>query len=554
MGTDGDSCGAGDSDAVGGCAAVTVHVRCSNGSKFSVQIALDSTVGAFKAALVEKCDVPAEQQRLIYKGRILKDEHTLESYGLESDHTIHLVRGLTSPAASADVTTASNGASRIPANSAGVENGGTNEGRRFGGADIGGSLFPGLGVNRRDGNGSGFLGFGLPDINQMQQQLAQNPSMMREIMNMPAVQSLMNNPDLLRNMIMNNPQMREIIDRNPDFAHVLNDPSTLRQSLEVMRNPELMRELMRNTDRAMSNIEASPEGFNALRRMYETVQEPFLNATTGSGNMGNDLAQNPFAALLGNQSASQARDQTANQSGTGSDVTTESAAPNSNPLPNPWSSTAGGAQSTNSRPVPANDGRSPGVAGLGGLGLPDLERMAGGMPDPSVMNQLLQNPAIMQMMQSLLSNPQFMNQVLDPQLGGMLGSNSQLRDMLQNPELIRQLTSPETLQQLLSFQQSLVSQVVRQQSSQEQNQTGSGTAVTMNNNGLELLMNMFGGLGSGAGVPSNPDVPREERYATQLSQLQEMGFLNTQENIRALSATSGNVHAAVDWLLRNLDR
>ncbi|CAL9072339.1 unnamed protein product [Musa textilis] len=523
MGTDGDSCGAGDSDA-----AVTVHVRCSNGSKFSVQIALDSTVGAFKAALVEKCDVPAEQQRLIYKGRILKDEHTLESYGLESDHTIHLVRGLTSPAASADVTTASNGASRITANSAGVENGGTNEGQRFGGADIGGSLFPGLGVNRRDGNGSGFLGFGLPDINQMQQQLAQNPSMMREIMNMPAIQSLMNNPDLLRNMIMNNPQMREIIDRNPDFAHVLNDPSTLRQSLEVMRNPELMRELMRNTDRAMSNIEASPEGFNALRRMYETVQEPFLNATTGAGNMGNDLAQNPFAALLGNQSATQARDQTANQSGTGSDVTTESAAPNSNPLPNPWSST-GGAQSTNSRPVPANDGRSPGVAGLGGL-------------------------AIMQMMQSLLSNPQFMNQVLNPQLGGMLGSNSQLRDMLQNPEMIRQLTSPETLQQLLSFQQSLVSQVVRQQSGQEQNQTGGGTAGTMNNNGLELLMNMFGGLGSGAGVPSNPNVPPEERYATQLSQLQEMGFLDTQENIRALSATSGSVHAAVDWLLRNLDR
>ena len=29
---------------------------------------------------------------------------------------------------------------------------------------------------------------------------------------------------------------------------------------------------MRNADRAMSNIEAHPEGFNALRRMYETVQ------------------------------------------------------------------------------------------------------------------------------------------------------------------------------------------------------------------------------------------------------------------------------------------
>lgn len=46
-------------------------------------------------------------------------------------------------------------------------------------------------------------------------------------------------------------------------------------------------------------------------------------------------------------------------------------------------------------------------------------------------------------------------------------------------------------------------------------------------------------------------VPPEELYATQLSQLQEMGFFDTQENIRALSATAGNVHAAVERLLGN---
>ncbi|KAK8956102.1 Ubiquitin-like protein-NEDD8-like protein RUB3 [Platanthera guangdongensis] len=58
-----------------------MHVRCSNGSKFSIQTALNATVGSFKCLLSEKCDVPADQQRLIYKGRILKDEKTLESYG-----------------------------------------------------------------------------------------------------------------------------------------------------------------------------------------------------------------------------------------------------------------------------------------------------------------------------------------------------------------------------------------------------------------------------------------------------------------------------------------
>ena len=33
-----------------------------------------------------------------------------------------------------------------------------------------------------------------------------------------------------------------------------------------------MREHMRNTDRAVSNIESHPEGFNALRRMYENIE------------------------------------------------------------------------------------------------------------------------------------------------------------------------------------------------------------------------------------------------------------------------------------------
>lgn len=47
-------------------------------------------------------------------------------------------------------------------------------------------------------------------------------------------------------------------------------------------------------------------------------------------------------------------------------------------------------------------------------------------------------------------------------------------------------------------------------------------------------------------------VPPEQLYASQLSQLAEMGFIDTQENIRALSAVGGNVHAAVERLLGNL--
>ena len=76
---------------------------------------------------------------------------------------------------------------------------------------------------------------------------------------------------------------------------------------------------------------------------------------------------------------------------------------------------SGGTQTTTTRPNPAGDTRAPGIGGLGGLGLPDMEHMVNGVPDAAGLNQFLQNPAVSQMMQSLLSNPQYMNQVL--QLG-----------------------------------------------------------------------------------------------------------------------------------------
>ncbi|KAM3743648.1 hypothetical protein ACB098_07G162900 [Castanea mollissima] len=534
---------------------VVINIRCSNGTKFTVRTSLDSSVSAFKAALAQSCDVPADQQRLIYKGRILKDDQTLESYGLQAEHTVHMVRGFASAASTpaATATATATGNSESTNNTPGVTRGvGSNEAGGLGNAGLGASLF---GLNALGSGGApGLFGPGMPEFEQVQQQLTQNPNMMREIMNMPAIQSLMNNPELMRSLIMSNPQMRDIIDRNPELAHVLNDPGILRQTIEAARNPELMREMMRNTDRAMSNIEASPEGFNMLRRMYENVQEPFLNATTMGGNAGNDLGSNPFAALLGNQGGTQVRDGSNNPSTTSSETTTGLTSPNTNPLPNPWNNnTGGGTQTTTTRPNPAGDARAPGVAGLGGLGLPDMEQMFNGIPDSALLNQFMQNPAVSQMMQSLLSNPQYMNQILslNPQLRGMVDTNPQLREMMQNPDLLRQLTNPETMQQMLTLQQSLLSQLNQRQSTQDQAQTGGNTGAP-NAAALELMMNMFGGLGAGSlSVPNNPDVPPEELYATQLSQLQEMGFFDTQENIRALRATSGNVHAAVERLLGN---
>mgnify|MGYP007051840434 FL=1 len=235
--------------------------------------------------------------------------------GVQDGHTIHLVRA--APSSAAATVAAASGA---PTNTS---------------VSTPPTTTPPVGLNGSGtpdlfgiGNMGGGVGLGFPEFQQVQQQLMQNPNLMRDMMNMPAVQSLINNPEMMRNLILNNPQMRSLIDRNPELGHILNDPSTLRQTLDAARNPELMREMMRNTDRAMSNIEASPEGFNMLRRMYETVEEPFLNAATGVDGGTDAGANNPFAALLGTHGQTQ-------PTNTGGPAA-EAIAPNTAPLPNPW--------------------------------------------------------------------------------------------------------------------------------------------------------------------------------------------------------------------------
>jgi ubiquilin len=60
---------------------IVVTIKCSNADKTEITCSASTTVIEFKKLIAEKLNIPAEQQRLIYKGRILKDENSLEQYG-----------------------------------------------------------------------------------------------------------------------------------------------------------------------------------------------------------------------------------------------------------------------------------------------------------------------------------------------------------------------------------------------------------------------------------------------------------------------------------------
>ena len=62
---------------------------------------------------------------------------------------------------------------------------------------------------------------------------------------------------------------------------------------------------------------------------------------------------------------------------------------------------------------------------------------------------------------------------------------------------------------------------------------------------------MGGAPMGGAAAPPAPPAAQDPalRFASQISQLCDMGFMDTDANLRALIATGGNVNAAVERLL-----
>lgn len=72
---------------------ITVNVKSSNDQKYSITIDTSKTVLEFKKAIAEKCDTAAERQRLIYAGKVLKDNDTLETYKIAEGNTVHMVKG-----------------------------------------------------------------------------------------------------------------------------------------------------------------------------------------------------------------------------------------------------------------------------------------------------------------------------------------------------------------------------------------------------------------------------------------------------------------------------
>ena len=92
---------------------ITFNVKSSSDSKYVITVPLSLTVLDLKQKLAgnDFADIPAERQRLIYSGRVLKDPDTLASYKIKEGNTVHLVKGAASNQKQQPSGTSSNPAS-----------------------------------------------------------------------------------------------------------------------------------------------------------------------------------------------------------------------------------------------------------------------------------------------------------------------------------------------------------------------------------------------------------------------------------------------------------
>ena len=71
---------------------MTLVVKTSTGKHFQLVVSRAASVLEFKEKCQEPAEVPANEQRLIYKGRALQDGDLLTEYDVTDQCTIHLLR------------------------------------------------------------------------------------------------------------------------------------------------------------------------------------------------------------------------------------------------------------------------------------------------------------------------------------------------------------------------------------------------------------------------------------------------------------------------------
>jgi len=199
-------------------------VKLPDGSLVHLDVDLKTRVEEFRSILAPKCGIKRHRQRLVYAGRLLQDGRTLEAYNVERNSTIHLLHG-------------------------------------------------------QPGGGDGPSGVDIsqipPQLGALQRHVLQNPDILQQMLESPAMQSLLNDHDFMRSLLKMDPRLAKLLENCSELNEMLNDTDVMKQATEALRNPVHVRDVIRSTDRSMSQLEGLGTGsFDVLRQMCDDIGRP----------------------------------------------------------------------------------------------------------------------------------------------------------------------------------------------------------------------------------------------------------------------------------------
>ncbi|KAM7206717.1 hypothetical protein V8F33_000360 [Rhypophila sp. PSN 637] len=271
-------------------AQITFKVKSSNDKVHTITMPESAKVLELKQKLAtaEFEGVAVERQRLIYSGRVLKNDDALSVYKIKHLNTIHMVKSAASnptpaPAASASSTPAQ---PAIPQNMAA----GASASNLL--AGLTGARFAGLAnLPSRDIFGADG-GMGAPPSDDQIADMLSNPAIaqtMNEALNNPAFvdQMIQSNP-----MLANMPNAREML-QSPYFRNMMTNPEAIRMASRMRRMYEPP------SFPAPGVTDTTPQGDNSNNPAGSGAVPPFPGfpgAPFGTGAAG---GANPFAAFMG---------------------------------------------------------------------------------------------------------------------------------------------------------------------------------------------------------------------------------------------------------------
>lgn len=237
----------------------SITIKLSSGLTKPVEVpSFDITVSEMKALAAPIIDIPADQQRPVFKGKMLKDADKLSTLGIAEGSAVHVVRGrgaaaesatpaqTTSPSstsANAEVGTPVSAPQPAPTTAlpnpyASLFGGGPNEANNTGFGAWGG------GAEQQPANNNPMAGINPQMLQQMMGGMGMGGGMGGA--DQAAAMQMMNNPQMMNmvsQMVAQNPQfVLQALNSNPMFQNMA--PQQREMLTQIMSNPQMFQQMM----------------------------------------------------------------------------------------------------------------------------------------------------------------------------------------------------------------------------------------------------------------------------------------------------------------------